>query len=593
MFYRFSTLVLWCALLLPLSSFGYTLSSSPQGQKIKWHAGQKFFLAGNPNNQSKLSPDQLWIAAVRGLQQWKQATSSVFNFEYWQGNNSQVFETEVSPDGLSVIFFASAGSVSMDPNVIGYTQNWYNSQTGELLEADIVLNDINFNLTNNPQDTSSQINSSSSRPSVYLNNIVTHELGHAIGLSHSSDINSSMLYVEFREQSTLGCDDWAAARDLYSSHSGGNSNTGSLSGIVVTPAGEPAAGVLVTAISRSRGIPLATVHTHSNGSFEFGALEPGNYGLQIRPFLGSPSSIPAQVQAKEQYICSDSSSFPAQFIFGDSQQTLQNYEVVSRKNANTSTIRIQCVATQNISPYSNSEFFADSLYPGQMQQYRFIANGPFKISVSSFLLSSPIQAVIKLYDNLGNIIPTKNESPTYQSNSLYTIPETQITGSFHGEIIAVLQTQYYPGSYFPIATSGKESNPYFVVSFRNPLARNPSYESLPNNARCAISNVEENYQSPPGNPVRSTFGTQRSVVGFCGSLQNIDKTMRSSGNRAIKQRKILDTEFFERSPLGSILGWFFPFWVALFYQIAQRIIRRASMRKVALKRNLKTRTMRV
>ena len=270
------------------TSFAYTLSTTDTGKQIRWKYGQKFFLAGNPTGRDGFPSDLFRSAVVDGLQQWKWATHGMVDFDYWQGTTGE-YETNLKNNGLSSIFFASNSQESIDQNIIGYTKLWFNSNNGDIIEADIMLNDRDYELTNSPYDTSSSHNHQFSRPKVYLNNIITHELGHAIGLSHSGNINSSMLYVEYAEQSKIGCDDWAGARHLYPSDLSG---IGTLTGTILAPNGDPVAGAMVTAISKQRGIPIASVHSDQNGRFYFGALEAGGVALMIEHFQGSTNSVP-------------------------------------------------------------------------------------------------------------------------------------------------------------------------------------------------------------------------------------------------------------------------------------------------------------
>lgn len=85
-------------------------------------------------------------------------------------------------------------------NVVGWVENWndepeaigittvsYNSDTGEIIEADMALNGRNFQWTLNPPYPCP------SKSTVDLKNVVTHEAGHFFGLDHS-DISSATMY---------------------------------------------------------------------------------------------------------------------------------------------------------------------------------------------------------------------------------------------------------------------------------------------------------------------------------------------------------------------------------------------------------------
>src|ERR1044071_2272309 len=81
---------------------------------------------------------------------------------------------------------AAARSDGISSNVLGLTQVWYNADTGQILEADTVLNDRDFLFTTDPRDTSGYGAGGSSftagRTRVYIENVLTHEFGHSFGL---------------------------------------------------------------------------------------------------------------------------------------------------------------------------------------------------------------------------------------------------------------------------------------------------------------------------------------------------------------------------------------------------------------------------
>lgn len=570
--YRFS--VLFFTLIYSSPVFSYTLSTTQGGRLTQWAPQQKVNFAGNSNNASGISTQSFWNAVVFALQQWKEASGNAFDFDYWQGTDSRIYPREVAPDGLNAIFFVSQTKETMDPNVIGYTQSWFNSDTGELLEADVILNDVHFTFTQNPADTSSAY--TGAYPTrVYLNNIVTHELGHALGLSHSSDINSSMLYVEFREQAKLGCDDWLAIRHLYSS-SARAPQIGSLAGTILTPQGDAASGVVVTALSKERGLPVATVHTNQAGEFNFGALEFGKYALQIKPFHGSNQSIPTQMRAKEQGYCNTGTSFSPFFLTENSSLDLKVFNVNSPSQS-SGTHRIQCNSSYNYATSTTSDFFIDTAYPGQQKFYTFQANGSFKLVTSSYLIGSPVSLQVQVYDESGSLIPTQLENPIYSSTSQFSIPDQRIVGQHQGTLYVTVQTSYLPLSYYPAPAVMPETTPYFVISFSDQEKQTSANSSsfLPSNARCTSGTSFKNYQSPPGTPARSSFGTQKSLVGFCGSIANIEQNIRSHP----KSHSVL-FQFSDYTLFEDLLGWSFPFWVALSYYLYLAFRRNDYLKKI-------------
>jgi len=213
-----SLLCISCSFLfIHSSSFGFVQTKTGSGLPLKWPNGFKVNFAGNPTNQSSIHPDYFFQVIAQGLQKWKSASGNAFNFDYWQGTSSSTYIQNSQYNGQSSIYFVSQSTdrMGLDSGVLGYTQVWYNTGSGEILETDIVLNDYNFFFTPNPQD--SHFNQNSRR--IFIENVVTHELGHVFGLSHSSALQDTMLYVEAPEQNTLSCNEWTGIRSIYATGS--------------------------------------------------------------------------------------------------------------------------------------------------------------------------------------------------------------------------------------------------------------------------------------------------------------------------------------------------------------------------------------
>jgi hypothetical protein len=536
----------------------YTLSTTSDGRTTQWRSGQKLFLAGNPSNSDGHSSDLFREAVVNALQQWRWATHGVFDFEYWQGTNPSVYPSSQGQDGMSSIFFASHSRQPIDPNVIGYTQVWYNSNTGDLIEADVLLNDVSFNFTNSKGDTSSSAaNKNSNRPNIYLNNVVTHELGHAIGLSHSGSINSSMLYVEYSEQAKIGCDDWAGARHLYPSP---NSGTGVLTGTVLSPYGERLAGAQITAISKSRGTPIASVHSDQSGQFTFGALEAGTVALLIEPFQGSKSSIPSRVQARNSTPVCSGNTYPVNFYTQGDEHQLVEIPVRANQVNPAGAIQIQCDPvsdSHNLYASGAPDMLVDQASAGSTRSYYYRANGAFQITGIGYLLLSPIRVNLAVYDSQGRAIPVQVQSPLYLSDSNFLIPDSQITGSANGVIELRVTTASIPQTQFPVPSLWPDLTPYYVITYNSGNLHSSS--ALPFDARCSAPESFAAYASPNGDPIRnSATQSSRDGAGFCNNAQAAE---RGADRRPVKG--------------GSILGWFFPFYIAF---AAQLYFRRRTVR---------------
>jgi MYXO-CTERM domain-containing protein len=111
-----------------------------------------------------------------------------------------------------------------DPFAFAVTVVWHNTTTGEILDADMMINDLlasRFN-AGGPYADCPDTGCPSGSPGVPgpadLRSIVTHEAGHFIGIGHSPDEQATMFASAERtsiEKRTLGGDDIDAVCDIY------------------------------------------------------------------------------------------------------------------------------------------------------------------------------------------------------------------------------------------------------------------------------------------------------------------------------------------------------------------------------------------
>ncbi len=171
--------------------------------------------------------------------------------------------------------------------VIGLTEVSFNS-SGSIQRASISLNDSYSFRTSPGLYPSGQ---------VYLGDVVTHELGHVLGLSHSEVLDASMFYSSFTGQSTIAFDDASGVRSKYDA-----SDYGAITGHVQGGQSIPVLGAHVQAISLTTGKSTGVI-TGESGAFSLKGLDPDDaYYLYVAP-VKNAASLPGYFANAQKNFC--------------------------------------------------------------------------------------------------------------------------------------------------------------------------------------------------------------------------------------------------------------------------------------------------
>jgi hypothetical protein len=197
-------------------------------------------------------------------------------------------------DGVNLITVAVTNEnvgIFNDESSPARTRVFYDADTGEINEADIVLNPFPYSVDGAPLEFSTD-----GTPGTYdLQSTLTHELGHLLGLNHSSVIGATMNATQglngifglaATSERTLSDSDSAAVRSIY----GSANEMGSIEGrLLNNQQGNllPAARAHVWIEDTVSGRVMASGVTNSNGAFNLGGIVPGSYRVMTE-YLDAP-----------------------------------------------------------------------------------------------------------------------------------------------------------------------------------------------------------------------------------------------------------------------------------------------------------------
>ena len=163
----------------------------------KWSTVPVVFLV-NPRN-ADVAEAAAETALRAGMDVWNLQSGSAFRYTY----GGLVTDTTTGYDGRNVILFRDATNGS----ALATTYSWWSGST--MLDSDIVFWDGAYRFFTGTSGCSG---------GAYIEDIAAHELGHSLGLKHSTALDATM-YPTYNYCSqalrTLASDDQAGAKFLY------------------------------------------------------------------------------------------------------------------------------------------------------------------------------------------------------------------------------------------------------------------------------------------------------------------------------------------------------------------------------------------
>lgn len=177
----------------------FTVGTQAYSSYAKWGSSTAPFYA-NPFN-ADVSDSAAEAALVAAANVWSSQSNAAFRFEY----AGRVTDTSTAYDSRNVAIFRNVSNGS----TIATTYSWWSGST--LIDSDVVFWDGGFTFFTGSSGCGGA-------NAVYIEDIAAHELGHALGLNHSTATDATM-YGSYstcsQSQRTLASDDIAGVEALY------------------------------------------------------------------------------------------------------------------------------------------------------------------------------------------------------------------------------------------------------------------------------------------------------------------------------------------------------------------------------------------
>lgn len=188
-------------LMLPGRAAAFTVLQTQEGVPLQWYEPTIQVAIGTLSDD--LTEQAQLDVIDRAFGTWADVPGVSYEFEFTGFTDVD----EDADDGVNTVFFMRDGWRHSE-SAVGITRSWARS-SGAIHGFDLMLNDANFQFT--ATDDEEAI-------STDLENTLTHEIGHVLGLDHSHDPSACMYATAVRGETlkrTLGEDDISAVQWLY------------------------------------------------------------------------------------------------------------------------------------------------------------------------------------------------------------------------------------------------------------------------------------------------------------------------------------------------------------------------------------------
>ncbi|MBL8614508.1 MAG: matrixin family metalloprotease [Deltaproteobacteria bacterium] len=189
-------------LLLTSAAQAWEVNHNSEGDPLHWPTGHVEYWI-NPENSQGVSAERIRFMTDAASGAWSRVTGVTLSFDYL---GTTAVSTADYTDDKNVIYFEDEWPAEWDPSFLALTFTW-SVEGGEIIAFDMAINEDDFDWSAGGAQADND-----------LMNMLTHEIGHGIGLSHSQVIDATMYYQASRGEEgkrVLSHDDEEGARYLY------------------------------------------------------------------------------------------------------------------------------------------------------------------------------------------------------------------------------------------------------------------------------------------------------------------------------------------------------------------------------------------
>lgn len=487
-----------------------------------------------PGNRAGIGATELIEATNEALGRWHSASGGRLSHDVWKPEDQNAYRAQIKQDGISTVFFVEnmkdpVKELGEDFRGIAYTHVW-TDEDGRIVEIDLAINDRDFGFFTDPEAVDYQITGRFH----LLQDVLTHELGHALGLDHTGVMSSTQFTYAWNGQHELGCDDQAGMRALY-----GDGSSGSLSGRVVSDDGGALAGAHIVAISLDRRTPYASAVSTADGAFSIDGLEAGRYQILVEPWLAgeqtltgpevNPSCGPGTLSRTP--IVDADGAMQTWTVEASSQDV---GELVARCTGDGSAAVETGMDDRVLLSGNGAGSVADVLAPGETRRLKLEGiSGQLVVVPMAWSVFSPMRARMALFDADGNEVDALERAPLFSDETTgYRNLDGLLVASDLplGDYTLELRSQALPEDVFPRSDLYLDDAPYVVITASAGEAVDTTALLEGDLTRCRDLGSEADF-TPVGEPIPDPHGCSSSAAPVGLLLTGLSVLLAGLGRR--------------------------------------------------------------